>query len=290
MRNLTKKTDSLDDLFNNHILPIIEERFIKFTREYIDNKSTTISDPKRSFNQIEDQFHQLQYMHKSIELLSKISSNGDYQEGLKSVISSICKGVLTNLFNDILTYQLIHSKLKIDLNKLNNHEERSKIIYELKDNELITLFTGLNDCLSGNNFSDFINSLIKNNKNMAISLKVLDKKKEKQVVERITNDFKKVIQEKTMFLVNLGKKEFSTILVDITQLALIKTNIYINVGYEIGVITSLQKLFFNADLLSSDYNALLKDLFMYNALSEEGFNEKQNEISEVLTKILNYLI
>jgi len=284
---LNEKNSSLEIIFNNNIMPMISERFIKFTNDFINTKpTTTTANPQNSLNQIENQFHSLQLILKSVELMNKISSDQTYNNGLQVLIANICKKEATGFFVNILTYQLIHQKKTIDVNRLSDVEEREKIISELKDEELINIFQTLDNSIKNNNLSQFMSFLLKNTKNLAISVTPIDKKKEKSLIDRYYHEFKKVVEDKRANLENYSKKEYISFIIDVCLLSLIKTNFYINVDYDITIISAFNSLFSNANLISTDTNSVLLELFTFCSLSEETFLSKQNEIHEYTLKLL----
>ena len=281
------KLATFDLLFSDYIFPLISEKFCKFTKEFIDTKSSVTNDPKNSLNQIETQFHSLQLMLKSTELLTKINSDPAYQSGLQVLIASVCKKELKAFYINVMTYQLIHLKKTIDVNRLSDKDERRNLIMSMKDDDLIQIFNYFNDCLDTNNLSGFISFLLKNCKNMAISIMPIDKKKEKTIIDRVYNEFKKLVDEKSQFVSKFNKKDFTSFLIDISLLALIKTNIYINVEYDITNLSAFQKLFLNANLISADTNTVLLELIKLIMLSEDEFSSKHSEIYEYSLKLLS---
>jgi hypothetical protein len=121
---VNERDDTLEILFEKHTMPKIIDNYSKFINEFIKSKSQSTADPKLLMNQIESEYHVLKVVQKSIEGLSKLTTDTNYHSALKAIVAQTCKKDLNNLLKNILTYQMIHMKLKIDVNKLVNYGDR----------------------------------------------------------------------------------------------------------------------------------------------------------------------
>ena len=110
---------TVENLFENNIKGQLNKSYSQFVNEFIQTKTKPTNDPKNLSNQIETEYLELKYIQKSLDLLSNLSSETLYQSALKAILAHLCKKDLQNLFKNILMYQLIHMKSKIDLNKIN---------------------------------------------------------------------------------------------------------------------------------------------------------------------------
>jgi hypothetical protein len=281
------KEETLEFVFEKYTMPKIIENYTKLINEFIKSKSQNSADPKLLMNQIETEFHILKVIQKTIENLSKLSTDPTYQSSIKAIVVQTCKKDLNNLFKGILTYQLIHMKSKIDLNKLNNPTDRKEVINTFTDTDLKEIFNVLNDNLQNKNLVDFMAVLQTNSKNLAISLVLPDKKKEKSILDSYNQELIKSIEEKIAMLGKLLKKDYLALAVDTGLHALLKKGYMLKLPYELWAISICLTLLGHKDIQLQDTKALLTTISEILALGDDEFSKRESEISEYFNKLYN---
>jgi hypothetical protein len=282
-----EKDETLETVFEKFTMPKIIENYSKFINEFIKSKSQNTADPKLLMNQIETEFHILKIIQKAIENLSKLSTDTTYQSSIKAIVVQTCKKDLNNLFKNILTYQLIHMKSKIDLNKLNNPADRKDIINTFTDTDLKEIFNVLNDNVQNKNLVDFMTVLQTNSKNLAVSLMLPDKKKEKALIDSYNQELSKSIEEKMAMLGKQLKKDYIALAVDIGLHALLKKGHMLKLPYELWAISICLNILGQKDIALHDTKALLTTVNEIVSLSDDEFAKRENEISEYFNKLYN---
>lgn len=293
-----KKTHNLEEafnleetaieLFNLHLKEKLNKIYSQFVNEFINTKTKPANDPKLLINQIETEYLELKFMQKSMENLSLLSQEPSYQQALKAIIAHLCKKDLQNLLKNILTYQLIHMKSKIDLNKINMPNERKDIINTIGDEDLKNIFIKLNDFISAKNFSEFLNFLGSVSKDIAVTLTPFDKKKEKMLNEKYTAEFSKNLEEKKTSLGKGFKKDFVAFVVDFGLSKLLARGYFFKLPYESWVISIYSNIFLESSLDPEGLGlkALLTSINSYINLSDDDFFAKHSEVNEYVLKML----
>jgi hypothetical protein len=270
LEDLNDKQDTVSDLFEQFLIKKISQLYTQYVTEFIKSKSQNSNDPKNLMNQIESEFLEIKYTQKSLETLTKTLTDTNSQASLKAIIAHYCKKDALNLFKNILTYQLIHMKSKIDLNKINDPNQRKDIIQSISDPDIRDIFNSLNDSLINKNFLNFVKLLEENSKYLAVSLAFWDKKKEKLINEKYTKEWAALIDEKFKIMTKTGKKDYISITVDSCQSILLKKGIFIKLPYEIwavGIFTNIVPEFKSS---ISPLNEILN-------LDEDAFSVRQEE-------------
>ena len=296
--NKLKKNSHLEDLFNaeetlndflqNHLKIRLNKLYTQFINEFISTKSkNSANDPKSLMNQIEAEFMELKFVQKSIDTMNSTFTNSTAVQTIKPIVAHLCKKDLQNLFKNILTYQLIHMKSKIDLNKINLPNERKELINNIPDEDIKTIFNKLNEYISTKNLSEFLNFLQANSKDLAISLSNYDKKKEKGLFEKYLVEYSKNVQEKKDEIKKGFKKDYISFLVDFSLNKLLSKNYFLKLPYESWCISVISNIFAEKTI---DPEGILKDSYLsineFMNLSDDDFFTKHKEIEEFMEKIL----
>lgn len=293
-----EKSNQLEDLFDSEeTLKILFDKYIKENlnkyyaqciNEFISTKSTkTTNDPKSLLNQIELEYFEMKLIQKSLDNLTKLNSSKDFQQGIKAILAHLCKKDLTNLFKNILTYQLIHIKSKIDLEKINNPNDRKEIILSISDEDVKKIFQKLNENISSKNLSEFMNILTASARDLAVSLPPFDKKKEKNLNEKYYSEFTKNLEEKKSLVKKGFKKDFVAFIVDYGLLKLMNKNYFVKLPYENWAISIFSNLFEEKSLEGEIFKNFLTATNKQFALNDDEFSNNFNEVYKHLEKLLD---
>jgi transcriptional regulator of heat shock response len=228
----------------------------------------------------------MKLMQKAIENLSKLNTGKDYQQGIKAIIAHLCKKDAVNLFKNILTYQLIHMKSKVDLNKINQPNDRKEIINSIIDSDIKEIFNKLNENISNKNLTEFMNLLTSSTKDLAISLAPFDKKKEKNLNEKYYSEFSKNLDEKKNLVYNGFKKDFVNFVIDFGLLKLLNKNYFMKLPYENWVISVFSNLFDEKSLDGDLFKAFLTSTSKYVSMSDDDFSDNFNDVNKHLQKLI----
>jgi E3 UFM1-protein ligase 1 len=278
--DLNDKHETIQELFEKYAMVKINQLYTQNVNEFIKSKSQNTNDPKNLMNLIENDYLEMKFTQKSLETLTKASNETNYQSSLKAVVAHICKKDLLNLFKNILTYQLIHMKSKLDLNKINDPNQRKEIINSLTDDDLREIFSTLDDCLKNKNFIPFMNKLDESSKILAVSLSIYDKKKEKVLVEKYTKEFSNSIDEKISMMGRCQKKDYIALAVDICHSGLLKRGLFVKLPYEswaLGIFSNLLQ----------EFKGQISAVSEIVSLSDDDFFGRQDEVCELIKKLLN---
>lgn len=288
VEDLFNAEETLDDLLQNHLKEKLNKLYAQFITEFISSKSkSTTNDPKSLLNQIEAEYMELKFVQKCIEAMNSNFTDSAAIQAIKPILAHLCKKDLNNLFKNILTYQLIHMKSKIDLNKINLPNERKDVINGITDDDIRSSFNKLNEYISAKNFSEFLNFLQANSKDLAISLSNFDKKKEKVLYEKYLTEYSKNVQEKKESIKKGFKKDYIAFLVDFSLNKLLSKNYYLKLPYEPWCISVIANLFAEKTIDPEGVlKASLSSINEFMNLSDDDFFNKHNEIEEFIAKIL----
>lgn len=291
---VNEKNDSLDYIFENKVLPQLQEMYSMNIKEFIKSKSNTqtISDPTTLMNKIDSDYLYLKLVQKYFVHLSSLSKNEPFQNSMKLISTYLCKKDLNNLLKDIMTYQIIHMKLKLTASKLNTYNERKEIIGIFPDDEIRDIFSKLNEYCQNKEFIKFMDLLTDNSKIIAVSLSIYDKKVEKSLIEKFNKELFDNVDLKTNMLGVLIFKDYIAFVCDICTLALGKKQFYIKMPYELWVIGLYINIFNENALgfgelknkLNEIYDILNKDK---NTKPEDIYTEKQGELEGLAKTLLN---
>jgi hypothetical protein len=177
-------------------------------------------------------------------------------------------------------------KSKIDVNKLNNSNDRKDLITNILDKDVKDIFNILNDNLHNKNLIDFMNILQKNSKDLAISLSQLDKKKEKVVIDTYSQELTGLIGERMNMLGKTIKKDYIALAVDICLSALLKKGYMVKLPYEPWSISICANLLSFNDILH-DFKPLIMSINEVLSLNEDEYVKRELDIIDLLTKLYN---
>ena len=288
--DLNKKNETLTEIFDNKILPKLNKIFSSNVNLFIKEKknTSTITDPKSLISNIESNYLYLKLLKKDLESLSSIGKGEEFQKSIKAIIAYFSKKEMTNLLKDILIYQIIHMKLQLNINKINTHNERNSIIAVFPDDDMIDLFNNLNDFCQNKNLNKFIDLLTDNEKNIAISLPIYDKKSEKEQIEKFNKEIYLIINDKIEKIDKLNFKNYLDLFCAVCNYALSKKGFHLKLPSEQWVINVYFRLMEENAL---GYSDIVKFIDKINNIinnpkdkskPEDNFDDNIEELSELL--------
>ena len=191
-----------------------------------------------------------------------------------------------------MTYQIIHMKLKLNISKLNTHNERRDIIGVFPDDEIRDIFNQLNEHCQNKEFIKFMDLLTDSSKILAVSLSIYDKKAEKNEVEKFNKALFEEVDAKTNMLDVLIYKDYLTLICDICNLALAKKHYYLLLPNELWVIGIYINIFNESSLGFGDWKSKLNEIYEIlnkdkNTKPEDVYAEKQPELQALAKNLLN---
>ena len=281
---LNEKRDTLKDIFDDKILSELKSVFDLEIRELIKlkEKQDNQVDINSHFLLLNNEYAYLKLIKENISKIENYFKSNEEKRALKALITHLCKNDLNIFMKDLMIYEIAKNKLTIDIHKLDSFSEREKILNLFKDHDTRTYFTDLNKIANEKNLNDFMDELDKYIKEKKLEL-IYDGNKEKEQINKIENDLKKLINE-TSF--DKGKKtdykSYFKHLIYIFNLLLVKKNLYFKLPNEFWMF-SVCKSIFNIDLFkqSDDFNYSFGELYkMIENKKENGFENVFNENKE----------
>ena len=281
---LNEKRDTLKDIFDDKILSELKSVFDLEIRELIKlkEKQDNQVDINSHFLLLNNEYAYLKLIKENISKIENYFKSNEEKRALKALITHLCKNDLNIFMKDLMIYEIAKNKLTIDIHKLDSFSEREKILNLFKDHDTRTYFTDLNKIANEKNLNDFMDELDKYIKEKKLEL-IYDTNKEKEQINKIENDLKKLINE-TSF--DKGKKtdykSYFKHLIYIFNLLLVKKNLYFKLPNEFWMF-SVCKSIFNIDLFkqSDDFNYSFGELYkMIENKKENGFENVFNENKE----------
>ena len=281
---LNEKRDTLKDIFDDKILSELKSVFDLEIRELIKlkEKQDNQVDINSHFLLLNNEYAYLKLIKENISKIENYFKSNEEKRALKALITHLCKNDLNIFMKDLMIYEIAKNKLTIDIHKLDSFSEREKILNLFKDHDTRTYFTDLNKIANEKNLNDFMDELDKYIKEKKLEL-IYDANKEKEQINKIENDLKKLINE-TSF--DKGKKtdykSYFKHLIYIFNLLLVKKNLYFKLPNEFWMF-SVCKSIFNIDLFkqSDDFNYSFGELYkMIENKKENGFENVFNENKE----------
>ena len=281
---LNEKRDTLKDIFDDKILSELKSVFDLEIRELIKlkEKQDNQVDINSHFLLLNNEYAYLKLIKENISKIENYFKSNEEKRALKALITHLCKNDLNIFMKDLMIYEIAKNKLTIDIHKLDSFSEREKILNLFKDHDTRTYFTDLNKIANEKNLNDFMDELDKYIKEKKLEL-IYDGNKEKEQINKIENDLKKLINE-TSF--DKGKKtdykSYFKHLIYIFNLLLVKKNLYFKLPNEFWMF-SVCKTIFNIDLFkqSDDFNYSFGELYkMIENKKENGFENVFNENKE----------
>ena len=120
-----------------------------------------------------------------------------------------------------------------------------------------------------------------------MSLSSLDKKKEKVLFEKYSEDLVKSIDEKYNMIGKTGKKDYITLAVDMCHSALLKKGYFLKLPYEQWAAGLFNNLFSEKNLNLGELKGLIQGVNEILNLDDNEVDNKQDEIAEYFKKMFN---
>jgi hypothetical protein len=126
-----------------------------------------------------------------------------------------------------------------------------------------------------------------NSKNLAVSLMVPDKKKEKAINDSYNQELNKNIEERMSLLGKQLKKDYVALAVDISLSALLKKGYLLKLPYEPWAVSICLTLTNRNEVGLQDSKVLLTTVNEIIGLTDDEFRKKENELVEYFNKLYN---
>ena len=275
------------------ILPKLNKIFSNHVNEFIKEKKNApeITDKNTLLGNIDSNYLYLKLVQKNLDILSSYGKGDEFERSIKAIIAYFSKKEMTNLLKDILIFQIIHMKLKLNTTKLNTHTERNSFIGVFPDDEMRDLFNNLNDCIQNKNLNKFVDLLTENEKNIAVSLPIYDKKAEKTQIEKFNKEIHDIINDKIDKIDKLNYKNYLDLFCAVCNYAMSKKGFHLRLPSEQWVINIYFNLLQESNL---GYSDIAKLVYKINSIlnnpkerikPEDLFDDNQEDLSQLLKEI-----
>ena len=250
-----------------------------------------ITDKNTLLGNIDSNYLYLKLVQKNLDVLSSYGKGDEFERAIKAIIAYFSKKEMTNLLKDILIFQIIHMKLKLNTTKLNTHTERNSFIGVFPDDEMRDLFNNLNDCIQNKNLNKFVDLLTENEKNIAVSLPIYDKKAEKTQIEKFNKEIHDIINDKIDKIDKLNYKNYLDLFCAVCNYAMSKKGFHLRLPSEQWVINIYFNLLEESNL---GYSDIAKLIYKINSIlnkkkkknkQEDLFDDNQEDLSQLLKEI-----
>ena len=278
---INEKRDTLKEIFDNKVSPELKSIFDSEIRELvkIKEKQDNQIDINSHLKLLNNSYGYLKLINENISKVENYFNSKDEKRAIKALITYLCKNELNNFLKDLMIYEVAQNKLTIDIHKLESFSERENVLILFNDYETRTYFTNLNKIANEKNLSEFMDELNNFIKDKKIELSY-DGNKEKEQINKIENDLRKLINE-TKFEKNkkIDYKFYFKHLLYIFNLILVKKNLYFKLPHELWIFSVL-KTIFNIDLFnpSVDFN------FSFDEFYKMIENKKENQIEKIFNE------
>jgi hypothetical protein len=291
--DLNDKNETLSVIFDMKILPKLNKIFSNHVNEFIKEKKNApeITDKNTLLGNIDSNYLYLKLVQKNLDVLSSYGKGDEFERAIKAIIAYFSKKEMTNLLKDILIFQIIHMKLKLNTTKLNTHTERNSFIGVFPDDEMRDLFNNLNDCIQNKNLNKFVDLLTENEKNIAVSLPIYDKKAEKTQIEKFNKEIHDIINDKIDKIDKLNYKNYLDLFCAVCNYAMSKKGFHLRLPSEQWVINIYFNLLEESNL---GYSDIAKLIYKINSIlnnpkeknkQEDLFDDNQEDLSQLLKEI-----
>ena len=291
--DLNDKNETLSVIFDLKILPKLNKIFSNHVNEFIKEKKNApeITDKNTLLGNIDSNYLYLKLVQKNLDVLSSYGKGDEFERSIKAIIAYFSKKEMTNLLKDILIFQIIHMKLKLNTTKLNTHTERNSFIGVFPDDEMRDLFNNLNDCIQNKNLNKFVDLLTENEKNIAVSLPIYDKKAEKTQIEKFNKEIHDIINDKIDKIDKLNYKNYLDLFCAVCNYAMSKKGFHLRLPSEQWVINIYFNLLQESNL---GYSDIAKLVYKINSIlnnpkerikPEDLFDDNQEDLSQLLKEI-----
>ena len=285
---LNEKRDTLKDIFDDRITPELKTVFDSEIRALIKlkEKQDNQVDINSHLKLLNNSYAYLKLIKENISKVENYFKSNEEKRALKALITHLCKNELNIFVKDLMIYEIAKNKLTIDIHKLETFAEREKMLFLFNDHNTKIYFTNLNKIANEKNFTEFMEELDKFISENKIEL-TYDGNKEKEQINKIENDLKKLIEETKL---DKGKKIdyklYFKHLIYIFNILLVKKNLYFRLPNEVWIF-NVCKSIFNIDLFkqSDDFKFSFDEFYKMienkkdNAL-EKIFNENKEKFLE----------
>ena len=280
---LNEKRDTLKDIFEDKIQPELKSNFDLEIKALIKlkEKEDNQVDINSHLKLLNNSYAYLKLIKENISKVENYFKSNEEKRSLKALITHLCKNELNIFMKDLMIYEIAKNKLTIDIHKLDSFSERENILILFNDNDTRTYFTNLNKIVNDKNFIKFMDELDKfiNEKKIEVSY---DGNKEKEQINKIETDLKKLINGSNFDNKKIDYKSYFKHLIYIFNLLLIKKNLYFKLPNEFWIF-SVCKTIFNIDLFkqSDDFNYSFDEFYkMIENKKENAFETIFNENKE----------
>ena len=291
--DLNDKNETLSVIFDMKILPKLNKIFSNHVNEFIKEKKNApeITDKNTLLGNIDSNYLYLKLVQKNLDILSSYGKGDEFERSIKAIIAYFSKKEMTNLLKDILIFQIIHMQLKLNTTKLNTHTERNSFIGVFPDDEMRDLFNNLNDCIQNKNLNKFVDLLTENEKNIAVSLPIYDKKAEKTQIEKFNKEIHDIINDKIDKIDKLNYKNYLDLFCAVCNYAMSKKGFHLRLPSEQWVINIYFNLLQESNL---GYSDIAKLVYKINSIlnnpkerikPEDLFDDNQEDLSQLLKEI-----
>ena len=308
--------DLLKEFLLGRLKDACDERINKKSSKIGTNSVTTPSASGLFYHTQDENNHEAMYteikvLYKSFENMSQlIEANKDKPEftslkdlnlsnTAKAFSTYYTKSHLLTFLKQIYLKQITHMKMKqIEIEEFMNTNKRKEMISHFTDTDIKNIFLQLNEALQNKNFNQFIFIFEKHYKDLAASILINDKKKEKSCWEIINSAIEKKIQEKESFLgKSTVKNDYISLVVSLGEKILAKEGFYLPLPNESWSLSIYYQFMLVLQFLSNSSNSGISSekVSVYNSLNyllnnkdekNEDFNaEKVEEAVSYIKKL-----
>lgn len=306
-------TDDLKDMYDlDFLIEGILTKIISKMESYIKDsvvsrvskggKSQMVSNEKAVIDvstNPEDQYSEIKLIFKSYSSIEKLSSDSQYANNIKAFSTYYSKTNLLNFLNNLYLKQITHMKLKPSTQDFGNANARKEIINIIPDDDIKNIFVQLNDCVQTKNFALFISNFEKNAKNLAVSVLINDKKRDKLTFENVFSASSTKLESYDRILFkSTNLKDYLSISLNAFEKLLLKIGLYLplpleawspNLYYQtfIGLLKSNEN---SNGIISDEALALIKQINFVLSLKDDEFDaDRKDEISNYLVKLIEII-
>ena len=292
IEDLNQNNNNIKMLFEKNIEKNLNKIYSNYIKEFIKNKDNIIYDKETIIKNINYTYIYLKILEKNFELLINYSNNENFKKNLKTIQTYFCKKDMNFLLRDLFIYQIIHMKLKINVNnKLNTYKERQDIIDIIPDEDLKEIFKNLNEFNNDKNFEKFIIYLSDNTKNLPLNFEIFDKKTEKIFCDDLFKLFKENLEKSFQKLEKGNYKDYIEFIVNCCNFVLCKKSIYFKLPNENWVVNIYTNLFNENKFDLIDFNKILNNINknIENKDFKEIYDDKKNEYISQAKELYNLI-
>ena len=278
---INEKRDTLKDVFEDRILQELKSIFDLEIRALIKlkEKQDNTVDVNSQLKLLNNSYAYLKLIKENISKVENYFKSSDEKRALKSLVTYLCKNEVNIFMKDLMVYEIAKNKLTMDIHKLDSYAEREKILNLFNDHETRNSFTSLNKYGNEKNYNDFMEELDKYIKEKKIEISY-DGSKEKEQINKIENDLKKLINDTSIDKGNkTDYKLYYKHIIYILNLLLVYKNLYFKLPNEYWIF-SVCKTILNIDLFKQSNNFDFSFGDFYKMIE----NKKENGLEQVFNE------